>query len=378
MNRTQLNGLLDKVNDRLMHLGLPEGAENVDYSNMKEIFKGLNPRDFGIEEWDWPQGVGLYGFVQLQKARRCTDYDEFIIGWVKRNLERGLPSRNINTTAPFLAVLDVTQRHNLPEWEALCREHADWLLKELPRTQDGGFQHVTTAIPDRNSVNLNEEQLWDDTLFMAVLFLGKMGVRYGNQAWIEESIHQFLVHILYLYERGTGLLYHGWTFKGNHNFGRIFWNRGNSWFTYGCIAYLESMGAQIPVCVKTFILDVWRHQVETLKKLQNPSGLWPTVLDDPESYEEASGSAAIAAGILMGVRSGLLDPSYREVGLRAVEGVIACIMEDGTVGRVSSGTGMGLDEQHYLDIVIRPMAYGQSLASLALTEALYFVDDAKR
>ena len=375
MKRAQLNELIDRVNDRLMHLGMPEGAGKVDLTDLKEVFKGLNPRDFGIEEWDWPQGVGLYGFVQLQKARGNTDYDGFLIDWVKKNLERGLPSRNINTTAPYLAVLDVTRRHHFPQWEELCKAHADWLVHDLPRTRDGGFQHVTTGIPDRNSVILNEGQLWDDTLFMAVLFLGQMGVRYENQEWIDESIHQFLVHIEYLYERSAGLFYHGWTFNGNHNFGRVFWNRGNSWFTYGCVAYLEVMGGRIPAPARTFILDVWRHQAEALAGLQNDSGLWPTVLDDPDSYEEASGSAAIAAGILLGVRSGLLDPSYAAVGRKAVEGLIRCIGEDGTVEKVSSGTAMGMDKQHYLDIVIRPMAYGQSLTSLALTEALYLAEE---
>lgn len=375
MKRAQLNELIDRVNDRLMHLGMPEDAGNVDLTDLKEVFKGLNPRDFGIEEWDWPQGVGLYGFVQLQKARGNTDYDGFLIDWVKKNLERGLPSRNINTTAPYLAVFDLTERYDFPQWEELCKTHADWLVHGLPRTRDGGFQHVTTGIPDRNSVILNEEQLWDDTLFMAVIFLGKMGARYGNQEWIDESVHQFLVHIEYLYERSAGLLYHGWTFKGNHNFGKVFWNRGNSWFTYGCVAYLEAMGDRIPAPVRTYILDVWRHQAEALAKLQNDSGLWPTVLDDPDSYEEASGSAAIAAGILLGVRSGLLDPAYRAVGMKAVEGLIRCIGQDGTVEKVSSGTAMGMDKQHYLDIVIRPMAYGQSLTSLALTEALYLAED---
>lgn len=373
MNRTQLNKLLEKVNYRLMHLGLPEGAENVDFSNHKEIHKGLNPRDFGIDEWDWPQGVGLYGLLELQRARGNQDYDEFLIDWVRKNLERGLPSRNINTTAPFLVLLDLIERHDFPEWEEQCKIHADWLINDLPKTKDGGFQHVTTGIPDRNAVILNEGQLWDDTLFMAVLFLGKIGVRYNNRTWIEESVHQFLVHIQYLYERETGLFYHGWTFNGNNNFGRIFWNRGNSWFTYGCIAYLEAIGDNIGSAVKTYILDVWKHQVDALKELQNESGLWPTVLDDPDSYEEASGSAAIAAGILLGIRSGLLDPSYTEMGMKAVEGIIDCIAEDGTVQKVSSGTSMGMDEQHYLDIVIRPMAYGQSLTSLALTQAYYLV-----
>ena len=56
---------------------------------------------------------------------------------------------------------------------------------------------------------------------------------------------------------------------------------------------------------------------------------------------------------------------------KAVEALITCIGEDGLVGNVSAGTGMGMNAQHYKDIVIRPMAYGQSLTALALIEALY-------
>ena len=46
------------------------------------------------------------------------------------------------------------------------------------------------------------------------------------------------------------------------------------------------------------------------------------------------------------------------------------IDKDGTVLNVSGGTGMGMDADHYKNILIAPMAYGQSLTILALAEAL--------
>ena len=46
------------------------------------------------------------------------------------------------------------------------------------------------------------------------------------------------------------------------------------------------------------------------------------------------------------------------------------IAEDGTVLNVSGGTGMGYNKEHYKNILIAPMAYGQSLTILALSEAL--------
>ena len=55
---------------------------------------------------------------------------------------------------------------------------------------------------------------------------------------------------------------------------------------------------------------------------------------------------------------------------KALRGILDNIAEDGTVLNVSGGTGMGMDPEHYKNILIAPMAYGQSLVILALAEAL--------
>ena len=209
MDKTELNAKLDLVIDKLMHLDA-QGAEQAKNASNEERKKGMFARDFGIKEWDWPQGVGLYGLLQLQASRGNRDYDAFLLQWVKDNLAIGLPSVKINTTAPFLTLFDLTERYELPEWEALCRERADYLVHTLPKTQMGGFEHVTSGLV-RSEVMRHPEQLWADTLFMAVLFLGKMGVRCGNQEWIDEAVYQYLLHIKYLADNRTGFLYHGWT-----------------------------------------------------------------------------------------------------------------------------------------------------------------------
>ena len=57
-----------------------------------------------------------------------------------------------------------------------------------------------------------------------------------------------------------------------------------------------------------------------------------------------------------------------------IGGILKNIDGDGTVLNVSGGTGMGMDADHYKNILIAPMAYGQSLTILALAEALTFVE----
>lgn len=317
---------LDLVIQKLMHLGAPENEDT-----LKEGGEaiGFFSRDFGIKEWDWPQGIGLYGLLKIAKMQDSEEYCTFLHDWFKENIAQGLPSRNINTTTPLLTLCELNEIYHDPEFEALCLDWAKWLMECIPRTREGGFQHVTSANGDRQGVRLNESEMWIDTLFMTVLFLNRMD-----------------------------------------NFGGVFWCRGNSWFTLGILDYLDMFKGTLNQGVKTFILDTYKAQVRALRDLQGEDGLWHTVLDDSTSYEETSGSAAITAGILKGIRMGILDDSYLPCAKKAIRAILKNIDTDGTVLKVSGGTGMGYDRDHYKNILIAPMAYGQSLTILALVEAL--------
>lgn len=370
LNKQEIQEKLDLVIEKLMHLDGPDNEE--DLKNGGEAI-GFFRRDFGITEWDWPQGIGLYGLLKMMQFQGTEKYKEFLHQWFKQNIAQGLPSRNINTTTPLLTLADLNEYYQDPEFENLCVSWAKWLMECIPRTREGGFQHVTSANGDRQGVRLNESEMWIDTLFMTVLFLNKMGQKYQNQEWIDESIHQVLMHIKYLYDTHTGLFFHGWSFNRMDNFGGIFWCRGNSWFTLGILDYLEMFKGSLNKGVKTFILDTYKAQVKALKELQSDSGLWHTVLTDASSYEEVSGSAAITAGILKGIRMGVLDDSYLPCAEKAVRAILNNIAADGTVLKVSGGTGMGYDAEHYKNILIAPMAYGQSLTILALVEALMYL-----
>lgn len=367
LKKEEITRKLDLVVNKLLTLGGPENETELE--NGGESI-GFFRRDFGISEWDWPQGVGLYGLYKIMMVEKKDEYREFLCSWFKSNMADGLPSRNINTTTPLLTLVQLNEICPDPEFESLCLSWADWLMRCLPRTEEGGFQHVTSANGDRLGVRLNENEMWIDTLFMTVLFLNRMGQKYNRQDWISESIHQVLLHIKYLYDKKTGLFYHGWTFNTRDNFGGVFWCRGNSWFTAGILEYLEMFKGSLDAGVREFIVNTYKSQVRTLKKLQSQSGLWHTVLDDPASYEEVSGSAAITAGILKGIKLGILDDSYLDCAWKGVRAVMNNIDEEGTVLNVSGGTGMGADREHYKRILIAPMAYGQSLTILALIQAL--------
>ena len=311
--------------------------------------------------WEWPQGVGLYGLFKYYQASGKAAYLALIKEWYARRFAEGLPEKNVNTMAPMLTLAHLYELERDPGHLARCEEWAEWIMRMMPRTRDHGLQHIVSG-------QANEHQLWADTLFMTVLFLAKMGALLGRQDYIDEAVRQFLVHIKYLYDKKTGLWFHGWTFDGSHNFANALWARGNCWITAGTADFIEMVA--LPGGVRQYLVDTVSAQVEALAGLQSPDGMWHTLLDDPTSYVETSATAGFGYGILKGVRCGTLDPKYAPVGRKALEAVARRISADGTVQQVSYGTAMGRDLAHYREVPLSPMAYGQALAVLLLAEGL--------
>ncbi|MBU5351157.1 glycoside hydrolase family 88 protein [Paenibacillus barcinonensis] len=314
-----------------------------------------------IHLWEWPQGVGLYGLLQLYEATKDAEVLRFLESWYDARLTEGLPEKNVNTCAPMLTLISLCELTGNEKYERVCEEWSSWIMEELLRTGDGAFQHMITG-------DANDGQILIDTLFMTVLFLAKAGVYFKKPAYVEEAKRQFLVHIKYLYNKQTGLFYHGWDFNENHNYGAVHWGRGNAWYTAGVMDFLNII--PIEDGLKAYLLDTATAQVRALGKLQHEDGMWHTVLDDPDSYKETSATAAFGYGILKGIRYGYLDESYRNIGIKALEAVLRHIDHNGVVQQVSYGTPVGNDAQFYKEIPISPMGYGQALTLFILIEAL--------
>lgn len=320
-----------------------------------------SPGDYiSFDAWEWPQGVGLYGLVQLWRRHRDPALLALLEGWYDRALGRGLPGLNINTTGPMLALSVLWRETGEARWQPVLDAWADRVMTEAPRTAEGGFQH---DVSDKK----NPGELWDDTLFMCALFLASYGQGSGRRELVDEAIRQFLVHARYLTDTETGLWFHGWTFEGRHNFARARWARGNAWVT-ACILDLFEL-CEVPAGVRLFLTGVLTAQVQALIPLQTASGAWRTLLDDAASYEETSATAGFAYGLLKAARLGIGDGAWADAGWRAVQAVLDRIDEQGTVQGVSYGTRMGHDLQFYRDIPIEPTGYGQALAILCLVEA---------
>jgi unsaturated rhamnogalacturonyl hydrolase len=249
---------------------------------------------------------------------------------------------------------------------------AEWAMYGLPRTPFDGMQHMTYLTDNHN-------ELWDDTLMMTVLPLAKIGKLLNRPHYIEEAKRQFLVHIKYLFDAKTGLFFHGWKFDESapggfgHNFADARWARGNSWLTIVIPDFIELLDLPPNDALRIHLIDTLEAQCQALQRLQGKDGMWNTLLDMPESegsYPEASATAGFAYGMLKAIRKRYISKEYESVALKAVNAVTERISADGELRDVSFGTGMGHDLQHYKDIKLTSMPYGQSMAIMMLGELL--------
>ncbi|KJR79940.1 unsaturated rhamnogalacturonyl hydrolase [Sporothrix schenckii 1099-18] len=333
----------------------------------------------GWNDWEWTHGIGLLGLWQYYELTGEAEYLAIIENWFRDRFAAGGTTKNINTMAVFLTLAYVYERTQNETYRPWLDSWAEWAYHDLPRTRYRGFQHITY-------LEVNKDQLWDDTLMMTVLPLAKIGRVLGRPHYVAEAQRQFLLHVQYLCDRPTGLFFHGWEFtqdqKGSsssttgHNFANARWARGNSWVTMVIPEFLELLepdaNSANADAIGLFLRDVLDAQCNALTKLQDPSGLWRTLLDvsvEEGSYLEASATAGFAYGMLKARRKRYWTGNT-ESAISAVKAVLDNVDERGELLNTSFGTGMGHDLQHYKDIPVTSMPYGQAMAIMALVEFL--------
>ena len=196
----------------------------------------------------------------------------------------------------------------------------------------------------------------------------RAGVVLKDDELTEDALNQWYWHIIYLQDSDSGLWYHGYNnIDGNH-MSSIYWGRANAWAAYT----MSQVGKILPECyLYPKYLDIVgsiNDQLAAVKNLQTENGLWRTVLDDEDSYEEVSASCGIAAAMI--ARGNPLHIKYIN---KFIKGLLDNISDDGRVMNVSGGTAVMKDIEGYRGISRRWIqGWGQGLALAALAELLEY------
>ena len=307
--------------------------------------------------WDWPCGVAYYGICEAFEATGKQEYLDAVRARVDEFLEIGLPTWTVNTCSMGHCCLSLYQHTGEKKYLDVVMSKIDYLKNSALRFGDHVLQHTVSANNDF------PEQAWADTLFMAAFFMLRVGVELRDEALIDDALNQWYWHIKYLQDPATGLYYHGYNNITKDHMSGFYWGRANAWAAYT----MSQVGARLPQAyLYPKFLDVTgslNDQLAALKLCQTENGLWRTILDDPDSYEEVSASAGIAAAM---VCKG--NPLHIKYINRAIPGILRNISPDGRVLNVSGGTAVMRDRDGYRNISrdwIQGWGQGLALAFLA-------------
>ena len=330
-----------------------------DENEVKEVLDRIVSRTFKMDfSWDWPGGVAFYGVTEAYEVTGDETYIQALKEWIDEELEDGLPRLTVNASSIghiLLTLYKVTKEERYLE---IATQMADYLLHDAERFDDGILQHTVNG--DKYDF---PEQAWVDTMFMAGYFLLRIGRLLNREDYFEFGLKQYHGHEKFLQNDETDLYYHGWDNIAGNNMSSIFWARGNSWAAITMARALELVEVQHPSYM--LIDGSLRDQQSALVRLQSEEGLWNTVLTDPTSPLEVSGSAGIAASLL--VRGKL----YNKYIQRSISGLLERVKEDGTVMNVSAGTAVMNDIQGYKDVPDkRIQGWGQGLALIFFASLL--------
>ena len=307
--------------------------------------------------WDWPCGVAYYGICEAYEVTKNERYLQLMKERVDEYIELGLPSWTVNACAMGHCVLSLYQYTGEKKYLDILMSKIDYLRKDALRFGEDVLQHTVSVNNDF------PEQCWADTLFMAAFLLLRTGVELKDEELIDDALNQYYWHIKYLQDPASGLYYHGYDNIAKNHMSGFFWGRANAWAAYT----MSQVGIRLPECyLYPKFLDVvgsLNDQLAALKLCQTENGLWRTILDDEESYEEISASCGIAAAM---IAKG--NPLHIKYINKAIPAILANITPEGKVMNVSGGTAVMKDREGYRGISrdwIQGWGQGLALAFLA-------------
>lgn len=262
--------------------------------------------------WGFGEGPGLLGVLAAAELAGREDLVDRVHDLVAPTLDRAPAAEDHLIAVEVLLTLD--RLRPLPGVAAAC---ARWVA-----VVEGAARPVGAGPP----VHRPDLAPWDTTVWVDCLHTDGPGLA----ALGRPSAVPLLLEHLRVLQDGSGLCSHGFDVRAAAMNG-VHWGRGQGWALLGLVGTLAQVSdAEASQRLHLLLGGLARHERD---------GTWRTVVDDPGAPHEASVSALVAAGVLGGVRDGVLDDRWEALGRRALRAAEAAVVGDGLP--VSAATPVG-------------------------------------
>lgn len=310
--------------------------------------------------WGFGEGIALEALWQAAAFTGEKRYGDFVLACYESWLAREIVEADHCASGWLLLALYQSQADQRYLERALRMRHHMASLPEDP---------VTGARFHRPQHPQFSDYLYVDCMEVDAPFLALLGAVTGDTAYTDEAVQQINAYAELLQDPASGLFYHQFD-RSTRRVNGAFWGRGNGWALLGLVKTLQVIPREHSG------YEGLRARLErliaALAHTQQKSGGWPTVLNMPDSYAEASLPAMFSVGIHDACRHGLVAPDWLSVAQRARQRMLELLHADGTMPGISIATPPG-DAPHYAAIPTADLfPWGQGPALLALVQAVAY------
>lgn len=291
---------------------------------------------------NWGEGVLAYGVIEAWRVTKEPRYLAAVKRWADHHCTKGIEPvlkgrgkrrgycGHWGPGTPLLLLFEHTRDERHLKAATAIRS---FIRDKATRTAEGSLGHWGGNV-----------QIWVDTLAMACPTLARHHILKTDPAALADAARQLELAAKHLQDPATGLFWHMWDEStGKHSEG--FWGRGNGWVILSLADTLEVLPESD--AARGRLAAILRKQVAGLVPHQTPGGMWRTVVDRADAYEETSATAMIVYGIAKAQQLKLLAGDQTPLLRKAWAALAAQVDAAGVVRGTSAGTGpRGV--QHYL------------------------------
>jgi len=309
---------------------------------------------------DWEMALAIDGLIAtgetefLEAARSLIDRQievqgtEGTLGYddPKPWLDDGATAQS-ESSALVNGCLEFYDRTGEDRYLEGASKQVEFLLEDASRLDDGTISFASEPI-----------ELWVDSIYLVAYPLARYGHEVGDDNALEEAIQHILAQEKLLQDPYEGLFRHEWRQTPNTYPESTFWLRGNGWAAAGILDMLEHVPENHDD--RDPLVESFQRVCEAMKGLQDDSGFWHHIPDDPWTAKETSGTLQFAYTFHKGVEEGYLPEGegYVDAAERAFDVSKGTVNEDGEVTRVAVPPGGP-------DVPLDVASYGQGWFLLA-------------
>jgi unsaturated rhamnogalacturonyl hydrolase len=232
------------------------------------------------------------------------------------------------------------------------RDHVDDMifgivpLEIYMQTHDKKYLDFGLTFADRQWENplpsglSHETRFWIDDMYMLTILQLQAYRATGDAKYLDRDAKEMVTYLDKL-QQPSGLFYHAPDVP-------FYWGRGNGWVAAGMTEMLRTLPANDPL--RPRIMRGYRKMMAALLKYQTSDGMWRQLIDDPQAWEESSGSGMFTFALITGVKNGWLPAAkYGPAARKAWIALVGFIDQNENVTNVCEGTNKKDDKEYYLE-----------------------------